>query len=350
MQFNVTTHTHVMTSPNHRRALIPLLCLCAVGVFHSTIASAAKARRAAPTVPFSAEAVETASFKTSLTSKSKGPAVLRVQILLDRAHFSPGEMDGAMGLNTAKAVKGFQRQRKLPENGVVDTATWAALHADQAPVLTSHTVTEADVAGPFTTIPTSLMEQAALPALGYASVAEALGERFHIKPEALQGLNVGKDLGKAGEVLSVPNVLDSAPLATAAKVVVDESESTVSLLDEAGITLAQFPASTGSRRDPLPVGEWKINGVSRNPKFSYNPKLFWDADPTHSKATIPPGPNNPVGVVWVDLSRPHYGIHGTPKPANIGRTESHGCIRLTNWDAKKLSDAVRPGMPATLQQ
>ncbi|HEY0916375.1 MAG TPA: L,D-transpeptidase, partial [Solimonas sp.] len=112
----------------------------------------------------------------------------------------------------------------------------------------------------------------------------------------------------------------------------------------------RFPATIGSRHDPLPLGKWKINGVSRDPPFHYNPKLFWDAEEGHSKAKIPPGPNNPVGVVWIDLSKPHYGIHGTPEPRTIGKTQSHGCIRLSNWDAAALADAVKPGTPALLQR
>jgi len=135
-----------------------------------------------------------------------------------------------------------------------------------------------------------------------------------------------------------------------AKVVVDRSEFTVSLLDAADKVVAQYPASTGSEHDPLPVGAWKIQGVSTNPTFNYNPDLFWDANPAHSKAKIPAGPNNPVGVVWVDLSKEHYGIHGTPEPSKIGKTESHGCIRMTNWSALAMSAAVKPGMPALLQE
>ncbi|MES2885878.1 MAG: L,D-transpeptidase [Pseudomonadota bacterium] len=328
------------------------LCLSAIGTLYATTALAGTAKPAtvAPALALSIDAVQATALTAPLTSKSKGSAALRVQILLDRAHFSPGEMDGALGLNSSKAVRGFQRRNNLPVSGVVDAATWAALNADQGPVLISYQVTAADVAGPYQAIPEGMMEKALLPALGYASVAEALGERFHIKPAVLQQLNPGKDLGKVDQTLMVPDVLTPSPLASAAKIVVDKSDSTVSILDEAGMTLAQFPASTGSRHDPLPLGQWKVNGVSREPKFSYNPKLFWDADESHSKATIPPGPNNPVGRVWVDLSKPHYGIHGTPLPANIGRTESHGCIRLTNWDAMTLAEAVRPGLPAVLQR
>ena len=335
-----------------RSVFLRWFCLGALSTLYATVAWAGTAKPATvtPALALSVDEVQNAALTAPLAPKSKGSAALRVQILLDRAHFSPGEMDAVFGLNTTKAIRGFQRRNKLPASGVVDAATWAALNADQGPVLISYTVTAADVAGPFLAIPTGLMEQAALPALGYVSVAEAMGERFHIKPEVLQQLNADKDLGKVDETLMVPNVLTPAPLATAAKIVVDKSDSTVSILDEAGVTLAQFPASTGSRHDPLPLGQWKVNGVSREPKFSYNPKLFWDADAGHSKATIPPGPNNPVGRVWVDLSKPHYGIHGTPVPANIGRTESHGCIRLTNWDAMTLAEAVRPGLPAVLQR
>jgi lipoprotein-anchoring transpeptidase ErfK/SrfK len=135
-----------------------------------------------------------------------------------------------------------------------------------------------------------------------------------------------------------------------AKVIVDQSDRSVIAQDAAGKVLARYPASMGSEHDPLPVGEWKVNGKSDNPVFNYNPDLFWDADLTHSKAKIPAGPNNPVGLVWIDLSKEHYGIHGTPRPENIGKTQSHGCIRLTNWDAVELGAAVKAGMPAVLQE
>ncbi|MEO8743410.1 MAG: L,D-transpeptidase, partial [Lysobacteraceae bacterium] len=163
-------------------------------------------------------------------------------------------------------------------------------------------------------------------------------------------LNPGKDFATAGDIIVVPDVTATVALPKGAKVVVDKSDSTVTLLDAAGKTLAQYPASTGSVHDSLPIGTWKIQGVAKNPTFHYNPALFWDADPKNAKATLPAGPNNPVGVVWIDLSKPHYGIHGTPEPSKIGKTESHGCIRLTNWDASELSQAVSPGMPAILQE
>ena len=160
------------------------------------------------------------------------------------------------------------------------------------------------------------------------------GEKFHASPKLLQRLNPGKDFGKAGDRARGAERDADAPVpAKAAKVVVDKSDSTVAMLDDAGKVIAQFPASTGSEHDPLPIGDWKIQGVGQHPKFHYNPELFWDADAKDEKATIAAGPNNPVGVVWIDLSKPHYGIHGTPEPSKVGKTESHGCIRLTNWCA-----------------
>jgi lipoprotein-anchoring transpeptidase ErfK/SrfK len=304
----------------------------------------------AVTTPLTLEAVNDSKLNAPISSHAKGPAVMHAQVLLDRAHFSPGEIDAGFGSNMRRAVAGFQKNRGLPSSGIVDQRTWDALNRDGEPALTKYQITEADVAGPFTPIPQDMMGKAKLPALGYGSAAEALGEKFHVKPELLQQLNPGKDLGHASEDLIVPNVESPSPLPKAAKVVVDKSDSTVSLVDESGNTIAQFPASSGSRHDPLPIGSWTIKGVARKPTFKYNPALFWDAESDQSKATIPAGPNNPVGVVWVDLSKPHYGIHGTPVPANIGKTESHGCIRLTNWDATVLADAVRPGMPAILQK
>jgi lipoprotein-anchoring transpeptidase ErfK/SrfK len=285
-----------------------------------------------------------------LARPSSGPDVLRAQVLLDRAHFSPGELDAVYGRKMLRAVSGFQRSRGLKATGVVDIHTWAALHQDTAPVLARYVITAEDVAGPFTQVPEDMMEKSALAALAYGSPAETLGERFHASPELLRRLNAGKELGRAGEELVVPNVGNTPPLPAAVQLVVDQSDLTVSLADVAGKIYAQFPASIGSERDPLPIGRWKIRGIARDPPFHYNPKLFWDADEDHAKARIAPGPNNPVGVVWIDLSIDHYGIHGTPEPASIGKTQSHGCIRLSNWDAQTVASAVSPGLPALLRR
>ena len=281
-----------------------------------------------------------------------GPAAtLRAQILLDRARFSPGEIDGQAGSNLARAVSGYQAAHGLAVDGRIGAEVWASLNAaDTAPALVPYTLTAEDIAGPYAKIPEDMEAKAALKSLGFESLDEALGERFHASPALLKKLNPDADFGKAGTVLQVPGVAGLPALPKAAKLVVDKSDSTLSLLDAGGKVLAQFPASSGSSHDPLPIGEWKIKAVAQDPTFHYNPELFWDADPSHAKATIAPGPNNPVGVAWIDLSKPHYGIHGTAIPASIGKSQSHGCVRLSNWDVATVAAAVDASVPVVMRE
>ena len=285
--------------------------------------------------------------KHAVAKKPAAPTLdeqaLQTQVILDRANYSPGEIDGRMGTSTKRALEAFAKNGGTPDASV-------------APLVT-YKITEEDAAGPFTpSIPEDMMEKAKLPALGYRNVAEALGEKFHASPALLKALNPQIRLA-AGDEIKVPNVADAVqPVApprggrqadpnnpATVTVTVRKGTSDLVVSDGAGHTLFYAPVTTGSEHDPLPIGEWKVNGVQKNPTFGYNPDLFWDAEPTHVKAKIPPGPNNPVGVVWIDISRPHYGLHGTPEPSTIGKTESHGCVRLTNWDALKLAALVRPG-------
>jgi len=228
------------------------------------------------------------------TPLATGPrSDLHAQVLLDRAHFSPGQIDGERGSNQKRAVSGFQAARGLKVSGELDDATWQALQPDAAPPLVRYTLTAEDVAGPFHPVPKGPAAQAKLKTLGFGSIEEALGERFHASPELLKTLNPGVDLGKAGSVIQVPNIA-AAPLPKASKLVIDKSDSTLRLFDADGKVYAQFPVSSGSKHDPLPIGKWKILGISRDPTFHYNPKLFWDAKAGDTKAVLPPGPNNPI--------------------------------------------------------
>jgi len=328
---------------------------CCIAILFALTAGAVPPRRGAvrkpapihKPAPLDAAAVNNPGTRPDLNDDSTGAAVLRAQILLDRAHFSVGQIDAKVGDNTKSAVAGFRATRQLPPGNQIDQDVWNALNMDSSQALIEYTVTDADLAGPFVKRPPDLMAQAKLMHLGYASPLDELAERFHVAPAVLARLNPGKAFSQAGEKLTVPNV-GTEITGTAARVVVSKSKNTVTALDADGHVLAQYPCTSGSEHDPLPIGDWKITGIAKNPKFHYNPDLFWDAKPQDSKATIAPGPRNPVGVVWMDLSKEHYGIHGTPDPSLVGHAQSHGCIRLTNWDASQLAGLVKPGTPASL--
>jgi lipoprotein-anchoring transpeptidase ErfK/SrfK len=298
----------------------------------------------------------------------KNPSLIaKAETLLDRAHFSPGEIDGLDGDDFRGAVRAFQETNSLPVTGNLDADTWNALASnDTAPVLKAYTISDADVSGPFTkVIPTNLEQMAKLPGLSYTSPLAELAEKFHMAQSLLRQLNPLADFERAGTEISVAEVpemnlqpglnavevvqpkSDTAPIA--ATIVVDKPARNVRAYDREGKLVAYYPATMGSEEKPAPSGVFKVRDVTWNPEYHYDPKFAWKEVKIKQRLTVRPGPNNPVGLVWIDLTAPSYGIHGTPQPEDIGKTKSHGCIRLTNWDAVELAAMVRPGTTAKFE-
>lgn len=328
--------------------------------------------RSTASAPASRPSIDFPDAKTEASVISETPA-LRAQVILDHLGFSSGIIDGKESAFYAAALRGFQVANELPDTGKLDVATLAKLGRWQDIAATRTVIIpESFAAGPFNPdLPKDAADQAKLSALGYRNIMEALAERFHTTPEFIVGLNTPGTPVAAGKPIRVPNIPNKPLLPAgrdergwgdtlqrlgvapdqpqAEKVVVDKSEGVLKVYGASDRLIAQFPATMGSSKDPLPIGDWKIQGVSRNPDFHYNPKLFWDVSDSKDSQLLKPGPNSPVGIVWLDLNKPHYGIHGTSEPATIGRAESHGCIRLTNWDAARLAQMVKPGTPAKLQ-
>jgi lipoprotein-anchoring transpeptidase ErfK/SrfK len=328
--------------------------------------------------------------------------VMQLQVVLDRAGFAPGVVDGEMGFSTRNAIKALQESLSIAITGELDDPTRQAL-ARWSNIPATRVVTiPADWAGQrYIPVPEDAEVQAEMERLGYESLEERLAERFHTTVEVLRELNPGGRPAGApgaapgspssgptvanpasgsgpiakftpGQQIRVPNVggdtvvrgvsSDSAWRETlislgvgseqpdAARIMVDESDKMLRVYDANDRLIAAFTVSSGSSRDPLPIGEWGINGVARNPPFNYQPDLFWDVPDHEEDLQLPPGPNGPVGVVWIDLTKEHYGIHGTPEPQTIGRAQSHGCVRLTNWDAARLAEMVSGSTRVFFQQ
>jgi lipoprotein-anchoring transpeptidase ErfK/SrfK len=307
------------------------------------------------------------SAQETRTTRLPQEMVLAAQVMLDAAGFSPGEIDGKAGANFGRALTAYQQSRGLDASGKVEGATFDRLRRDfKGQPIVSYTIADADIAGPFQPdIPKDLIEQSKLPSLDYRNALEAIAEKFHASPALIESLNPGQTFAQTGTQITVPNVTSTAPLPpttegkastagntrpTDARIVVSKKTSALTVEDADGRVLFFAPVTTGSEHDPLPIGTWKVTGVQQMPAFHYNPDLFWDASPSHSKAKIPPGPNNPVGVAWIDLSKPHYGIHGTPEPSQIGHVQSHGCVRMTNWDVRRVMEFARTGTVVVFEQ
>ena len=271
---------------------------------------------------------------------------VRAQVLLDRARFSPGVIDGKRSENFAHALRAFQQQNGLATSGELDAATFEKLSQDAARVVSEYTISAKDVAGPFSAeIPDDYEKKAELKRLDYTGPAEMLAERFHMDEDLLAALNPGKSFDQAGTVILVANV-NVKPVALRGKIdriEVDKKQKTVRVLASDGKLIAFYPASIGSEDKPAPSGTLKVVHVAQYPTYTYNPAFRFPGVNADKELKIAPGPRNPVGVAWIALNKKTYGIHGTADPEKVGKAASHGCVRLTNWDALALAHMVRRG-------
>ncbi len=324
----------------------PPVVASATAVAPPPVAAPPPAAEPASSAP-AAKLIETSAFADRLAAAARQRLLIRTEVLLDRAHFSPGVIDGRSGTNLKRALQAFEQTHGLAADGALSAEALAALtNADGGPVTQDYVISASDVAGPFLgTVPKNMADLAKLKAVGYATPLQALAEKFHMSEGLLRSLNPGADFGVAGTTIVAVRPGAGALAEGAARVEVDKALNQVRALDAGGRLLAVFPATVGSTERPAPDGEWAVKTVVANPNYSYDPKRLTFGDASKGAMVIPPGPNNPVGSTWIALTKETYGIHGTPDPTRIGKTASHGCVRLTNWDAAALGRMVKKGTP-----
>ena len=296
-------------------------------------------------VQLSPQEVNAAAYTGGALPEGLSPLTLKLQIILDQVGMSPGVIDGVNGKNVAKAIAGVEVLTGQPVDGVMDLEVWKRLPHD-TPILVDYEITPDDVAGPFLAeVPTDFGEMAKLDRLAYTSPLEMFGERFHMDVDLLRSLNPDADFNRAGTHIIVAAANTYAVVAAVATLVADKTNAQLRGYDSTGKLVVAYPATIGSDELPSPSGTHFINAIARNAAYYYNPNINFKQGNNTGKLTIPPGPNNPIGTTWIDLSEPTYGIHGTPEPSKIDKTRSHGCVRLTNWDVEELAGLVEKGVP-----
>jgi lipoprotein-anchoring transpeptidase ErfK/SrfK len=328
------------------RLIFPILCVPLASLLALPPTELA-ARQRSPSLTL--ESVNDAAWEAQ--GKSSTPLLVKLQVLLDRAHASPGEIDGTLGENTRKAIAAYAEMKDLRPNEQVNEELWRAITASDAePALVSYKITEKDIRGPFSKkIPEDFRAKAAMDRLGYTSPRELLAEKFHMSQDLLRKLNPGASFDKEGQEIVVANVEHDALSGKISRVEVDANRQRVKAY-EGDKLVAIYPATVGSEDRPTPKGEFKVMKITENPVYHYDPALHFRGVHVNEKLNIPPGPNNPVGAVWIDLSAEGYGIHGTPDPDKISKSASHGCIRLTNWDALELAKHLSKGTPVLIEE
>ena len=315
-------------------------------------------RKAEPAPKLDAAAINAAEPADQTASvqdggKTRSALLVRAQVLLDRARYSPGSIDGRSGENFTGALAAFASANGVADGKRLTPDLWSKLSTSGDPAVIEYTVTEEDAKTTFVErIPARMEDQSKLERLGYVRASEMLAERFHMDEALLTTLNPGKDFAAAGTTILVANVAampagkraakgDDAPRVT--RMEVDKTARRLTAFDKDGTVVGVFPASIGSGDKPAPSGTLTVKGVANDPVYTYDPKYAFKGVKAQRKFSIKPGPNNPVGVAWIDLSEDSYGIHGTAEPDKVGKAASHGCVRLTNWDVRRLAGLVERG-------
>ncbi|UWQ20428.1 L,D-transpeptidase [Jannaschia sp. W003] len=298
----------------------------------------------APALALTPDEIRSASYDGGALSEEQTGLAFTVQVLLDRAGVSPGVIDGWGGGMTVSAIEAFERREGLEPDGQLDPEVWEALGGPSAgAVLQDYTITEEDASGLVDAIPEDYAEKAKMESQGYVRVSEKLAERFHMDEDTLVALNEGTDFAPGETILVAAPGDDLAAEGEVARIEVRKDVQRLAAFDADGNMIANYPVTVGSAQTPSPSGTVEVVAIAPDPNYTYDPDENFTQGDNDEVLIVPPGPNGPVGSMWIDLSKPTYGLHGTAEPASLFEAASHGCVRLTNWDAGELAQLVKVG-------